>query len=139
MISALGIKPLNITDASEHAHFNEAHNALSIIFSPNAAILVASLTAYITSQLTDIFIFSKLKKLTQNAYLWLRTLFSTAIAALIDTVIFNIFAWIIFAPQPIGWHSLIFTYIIGAYVLQMLVAIFNIPTFYLLLKIIRKL
>lgn len=139
MIYTLGIKPINITDTSEHTHFNEAHNALSIIFSPNAAILIASLIAYITSQLTDIFIFSKLKKLTQNAYLWLRTLFSTAIAALIDTVIFNIFAWIIFAQQPIGWHSLIFTYIIGAYVLQMLVAIFNIPTFYLLLKIIRKL
>ena len=138
MISALGLKPLNITNTIEHGHFNEAHNALSLIFSPNAALLVASLTAYITSQLTDIFIFSKLKTLTKNAYLWLRTLCSITIAALVDAIIFNILAWVIFAPQPIGWHSLIFTYIIGAYILQMFVALFNIPTFYLLLKIIRK-
>ena len=109
-----------------------------MIFSPNAALLVASLTAYITSQLTDIFIFSKLKKLTKNSYLWLRTLCSITIAALVDAIIFNILAWVIFAPQPIGWHSLIFTYIIGAYILQMFVAMFNIPAFYLLLKITRK-
>lgn len=138
MISSLGLKPLDLTNAVEHSHFNEAHQALSLIFSPNAALLVASLTAYITSQLTDIFIFSKLKKLTNNAYLWLRTFCSITIAALVDAIIFNILAWIIFAPQPIGWHSLIFTYIIGAYILQIFVALFNIPAFYLLLKITRK-
>jgi uncharacterized integral membrane protein (TIGR00697 family) len=138
MILALGLKPLNITNSSDNNHFNEAHQALSLIFSPNAALLVASLTAYVASQLTDIFIFSKLKNLTKNAYLWLRTFCSITIAALVDAIIFNILAWMIFSPQPIGWHSLIFTYIIGAYVLQMFVALFNIPTFYLLLKTIRK-
>lgn len=138
MIFSLGLKPLVLTNTLEHAHFNEAHDALSLIFSPNAALLTASLTAYVTSQLTDIFIFSKLKKITHNAYLWLRTLCSITIAALVDTIIFNVLAWVIFAPQPIGWHSLIFTYIIGAYILQMFVALFNIPAFYLLLKITRK-
>ena len=138
MISALGLKPLELTNSNQHNHFNEAHYALNLIFSPNTALLVASLTAYVISQLTDIFIFSKLKSQTKNAYLWLRTFFSITIATFIDSIIFNILAWVVFAPQPVSWNSLILTYIIGAYILQIFVALFNIPTFYILLKIIRK-
>jgi len=138
MTFALGLKPLNIDTGSEHQHFNDAHKALSVIFSPNGAILIASLTAYILSQLADIFIFSKLKKYTHNSYLWLRTFCSVSIASLVDTVIFSVLAWVVFAPEPISWDTLIFSYILGAYLLQMLIGLFNIPTFYLLLKIVKR-
>ena len=138
MITALGVPPLEINSSSEHYHFNEAHQALMIIFSPNAAILLASLTAYLVSQFADIFIFSKIKSITKNAYLWLRTFFSITIATLIDTVVFNMLAWVVFAEQPIGMRSLILTYMVGAYILQLIVALFNIPIFYILLNIIRK-
>jgi uncharacterized integral membrane protein (TIGR00697 family) len=138
MLGALGFKPLVTTNIIDNNHFNKAHEALALIFSPNAALLIASMTAYIISQLSDIFIFSKLKNFTHNKSLWLRTFFSTTTAALIDAIIFNILAWIIFAPQPVSWHSLIFTYILGAYILQIFIALLNIPTFYVLLKIVRK-
>jgi uncharacterized integral membrane protein (TIGR00697 family) len=138
MMTALGIPPLDINSTSEHYHFNEAHQALMVIFSPNAAILLASLTAYLVSQFADIMIFSKIKSITKNSYLWLRTFFSITIATLIDTVIFNLLAWVVFAEQPVPIRSLILTYMVGAYILQLLVALSNIPAFYILLKIIRK-
>jgi uncharacterized integral membrane protein (TIGR00697 family) len=138
MILALGLKPLNIAATSEYVHFNKAHDALAIIFSPSAAILIASLSAYILSQLIDILIFSKLKTLTHSHYLWLRTFCAVAVAAFIDSVIFNLLAWKIFAPAPVSWHSLAFTYITGAYILQLLVFLFNIPAFYILLKVVKR-
>jgi uncharacterized integral membrane protein (TIGR00697 family) len=138
MVLALGLKPLDASLTSEYGQFNKAHHALTIIFSPNAAILTASLFAYILSQLIDILVFSKLKTLTHNHYLWLRTLCAIAVAAFIDSVIFNLLAWRIFSSAPISWNSLVFTYIIGAYILQMLIFLFNIPAFYMLLKVIKR-
>jgi len=138
MIFTLGLRPLNIPETSEHSHFNQAHDALSIIFSPNAAIVVASLTAYLSSQLADIFIFSKLKTYTHSSCLWLRTLASTSIAAFVDTAIFSTLAWVIFSPEPVSLDTLIFSYILGAYAIQFMVALLNIPAFYLLLKIVKK-
>ncbi len=138
MIFTLGHKPLDIGVLSEHRHFNEAHEALNLIFTPNLAIIIASLAAYAASQLSDIYIFSKLKQFTSGKYLWLRIFLSISIAAMIDSILFNMLAWKIFSPYPVSWHSLLFTYIIGAYILQLLVAALNIPALYLLLKIVRK-
>jgi uncharacterized integral membrane protein (TIGR00697 family) len=138
MVLTLGIKPLNIDFSSEHWHFNEAHNALSVIFSPSAAILLASLTAFGISQFTDIYIFSKLKNLTQSKHLWLRTFLSISISAFIDSFIFNSLAWIVFNPNPVNWHTLFFTYIFGAYILQLGVAALNTPVLYVLLKVMRR-
>ena len=130
MIITLGTKPVE-----EYSHFKDSYNALKIIFNPNIAILMASFSAYIISQLTDIYIFSKIKDLSKSKKLWLRTLVAIAIAAFIDSVIFNILAWKIFAPNPVSTDSLIYSYILSGYSLQMMVVMFNIPVFYLILKI----
>jgi len=138
MIFALGLKPLNIPYTSEHWHFNIAHEALTAIFLPHASIVISSLTAYVVSQLSDIFIFSKLKNSTHNKRLWLRVIISISVASFIDTTVFSTLAWVVFAPEPVSTKTLIFSYILSAYPIQMLVAILNIPAFYLLLKIVRK-
>lgn len=138
MLLTLGHKPLGVSVDSEYWHFDQGHNALAIIFNPNAAILIASLTAYIVSQLTDILVYSKLKRITNNNHLWLRAFTSISLASLIDAIIFNFFAWKLFSPNPVSWHSLFFTYIIGAYILQVLVALLNIPALYVLLRFARR-
>jgi queuosine precursor transporter len=130
MVITLGTRPVD-----EHSHFKESYDALKIIFNPNIAILLASFSAYIISQLTDIYIFSKIKDLSQSKNLWFRTLIAISIAAFIDSVIFNILAWKIFAPNPVSTNSLIYSYILSGYSLQMMVVMFNIPIFYLLLKL----
>lgn len=138
MILALGLKPLDIAADSPHLHFNQAHQALALIFTPNLAIITASLTAYVISQYTDIYIFSTLRRLTNRAHLWIRTLVSVSTAAIFDSLIFNILAWMVFSSNPISWHSLFFTYVFGAYILQLIVATLNIPVLYLLLKIVKR-
>jgi uncharacterized integral membrane protein (TIGR00697 family) len=64
-------------------HFEE-------ILGLNGMILMASLTAYIFSQMIDIQIYSLIKKWTGQNYLWIRTNGSTLIAQLVDTMIVNL-------------------------------------------------
>jgi uncharacterized integral membrane protein (TIGR00697 family) len=138
MLLTLGHKPLDIPTNSEYWYFNEAHEALSVLFTPSPAIIGASLIAYSCSQLTDIYVFSKLKQLTRNNHLWIRTFLSVSLAALIDSALFNLFAWKVFSSLDISWSTLFFTYFRGAYIVQLAVAILNIPVLYVLLKFVRK-
>ncbi|MBN9542377.1 MAG: queuosine precursor transporter [Alphaproteobacteria bacterium] len=137
MILVLGYKPINTLNQQD-SHFNEAHNAMLTLFTPSLAIIIASFTAYILSQLTDIYVFSKIRKLTKGGKLWLRTILAVSLAALVDSVVFNLLAWRIFAPNPVSWHSLILTYTLGAYILQMLVASLNVPAFYMIIKLLKN-
>jgi uncharacterized integral membrane protein (TIGR00697 family) len=56
-------------------------------------IYVASLTAYLVAQFTDIAVFHLLKRLTKNRALWLRATGSTVVAQIIDTFVVNALAW----------------------------------------------
>jgi uncharacterized integral membrane protein (TIGR00697 family) len=135
MLLTLGYAPLNVDQTSEYFRFNEAHNALKLIFTPIPAIFAASLIAYATSQFTDIFIFTKIKEFTGDKYVWMRVFFSVLIAALIDAIVFNVLAWRIFNPKPIPWNILFYSYILGNYIIQIIIAAFNVPVFYILKKI----
>ncbi len=136
MTFALGYNDISGANP-ENLHFIEGDKALSVIFIPNLAIVVASLTAYGMSQLVDIHIFSKLKKMTNNSKLWLRTFLSFAVASLMDSIIFNFLAWKVFAPYDISWHSLVFNYMVGGYVLLLIVALCNIAAMYLISKTVK--
>jgi queuosine precursor transporter len=135
MILTLGYAPLNIDFLSEYAHFNKAHDALGVIFTPAPAIFAASLIAYGASQFSDIFIFSKIKQFTGAQYLWVRVFFSVLLAAFIDAIVFNTLAWRLFSPTPVSWNILFYSYILGNYVIQIMIAAFNVPIFYILKKI----
>ena len=68
----------------------ENYNHFEEILGLNGFLLVASLTAYIVSQMLDIRLYSFIKRLTGDRYLWVRNNGSTLIVQLIDTVIINI-------------------------------------------------
>ena len=53
------------------------------------------------------------------------------ISALLDNTIFSIFAWIIFNPNPLDFNTVLFTFILGTYVLRLVIAIFDTPIIYL--------
>lgn len=57
------------------------------IFGQGQRIIIGSLTAFILGQLTDVYIFQKLKKATGNKYLWLRSTGSTLISQLVDSFV----------------------------------------------------
>jgi queuosine precursor transporter len=61
--------------------------AFNKIFGQGQRIIIGSLTAFIFSQLIDVFTFQKIKRVTGNKHLWLRATGSTLISQLFDSFI----------------------------------------------------
>ena len=132
MVLTLGMPPLY--DSQQNAFFNEAHYAMQTLFLPAPALFIASLTAYLISQYTDVRLFLMIRRLTEGRLLWLRSFLSTAASSLLDNVIFSILAWKILAPIEMDTSTLIFTYILGTYVLRLFVTALNASLMYFISK-----
>ena len=130
MLFTLGSAPLTVLPSDPDYHFVQAHEAMKILFTPSLAIFGASFIAYIMSQLLDIVMFQKLRQLSNHIGLWMRSGVSTAIAFLIDNTVFSVFAWVIFSHAPVSMHSLIWTYILGTYLLRLITVVLYMPTVY---------
>lgn len=128
MILTLGMPP--VVNSPNATQFNQAHFSIQTLFSPAPAIFLASLTAYLISQYTDISIFLMVKRLTGNASLWLRSFVSTSLSSLIDSIIFSVLAWKILVPLNIDFTTLIFSYIFGTYILRLILTMLNVPALY---------
>lgn len=92
-------------------------------------IIVASLVAYGISQTLDVWVFSRLKALTQGRLLWLRNNVSTILSQLVDTVIFITIAF--YGELPILhliWAQLLVKYAI---------AVADTPVVYGLVHLVR--
>lgn len=61
--------------------------AFNKIFGQGQRIIIGSLAAFLFSQLVDVFVFQKLKKLTGQKMLWLRATGSTLISQFIDSFV----------------------------------------------------
>ena len=107
------------------------HNAMRILFMPAPRIMVASLIAYGVSQLCDIWLFQRMSFWTEGKLLWLRTFFSTSIAALIDNTVFSYLAWVLLSSYPVNMYQLFMTYILGTYLARVIIAGAGIPLMYL--------
>lgn len=59
--------------------------AYKVVLGQGANIIVASITAFLVSQLVDAYTFQFFKKITQHRYLWLRATGSTVISQVIDS------------------------------------------------------
>lgn len=131
-VLTLGFRPITPEEAGEGlAWALGMHDAMAMLFTPVPALFVAGMTAYLISQYHDIWLYSLVRRLTAGRHLWLRNMTSTSISALIDNIIFSVLAWVIFAPEPMAWQTLIFTYILGTYVLRLVVAGLDTPFVYL--------
>jgi queuosine precursor transporter len=71
----------------------ENEKLFSEAFGLNSLVTCGSLIAYLTSQITDIAIFTKIKAWTKGSHLWLRNNVSTLISQLLDTFIVNFFVF----------------------------------------------
>jgi len=107
-----------------------AHSHLEAIFLPMPRIALASLTAYIVSQLHDVWAFHFWKQKTKGKYLWLRNNLSTAVSQLIDSVIFCAIAFLGVFEAKVWWDILLTTY-----VLKLFVAAGDTPFIYLARRI----
>ncbi len=105
-----------------------AHGSLVTIFSVLPRIALASLSAYIVSQLFDVYMFQKIKsKLPQDKFLWVRNNGSTLLSQLIDTSIFVPIAFI-----GIFDNNIIVSIFITTYIIKVIVAFLDTPFVYLI-------
>jgi uncharacterized integral membrane protein (TIGR00697 family) len=133
MIINLGYAPLTAEQAGQDMAWNLPYqDYMKAIFLPAPAFFIASMCAFIVSQLGDITIYSWIRGKTGDKHLWLRTNVSTLISALVDSIVFSVLAWKVFkAGGDMTWDTVIFTYILGTYALRVVVSIIDTPFMYL--------
>ena len=132
MLFTIGFTPLSLVGAGdEYSWALPVQENLLGIFLPFPSFFIASMIAYLVSQYFDVWFYSKLLLLTNKKFLWFRNNLSTIISALLDNTIFSIFAWIVLNPNPLDFNTVLFTFILGTYVLRIFIAIIDTPIIYL--------
>lgn len=114
------------------------YKEMKSLFSPSVIIFISSLIAYLVSQLTDICLFSSLKKTFKGKYFAGRSLLSMIVSTFLDNYTFSILAWIVFAEHPVSWHTLWTTYIFITYLIRLVIAILCLPLIKLAGKVLAK-
>ena len=132
MLFTMGFTPLSVIGAGkDYSWALPIQDNLLGIFMPFPSFFAASMIAYLSSQYFDVWFYKKLLNLTNKKFLWFRNNLSTMTSALLDNTIFSLFAWIIFNPNPLDFNTVLFTFILGTYVLRIVIAIFDTPFIYL--------
>ncbi len=112
-----------------------AAEGMTAIFSFAPAIILASLAAYLVSQLHDVWAFHFWKIKFQGKHLWLRNNLSTWISQLLDSIVFALLAFAILprlflSPDQVLPFSVVVEIIITTYLLKILVAALDTPFIY---------
>lgn len=114
----------------------DANKAYRAIFGQSQWIIVGSLVAFLVGQILDVFIFHKIKKLTGEKNIWLRSTGSTIISQFVDSFVVLFIAFYI-GPrissnqgQPWGF-GLVMTICVGNYIYKFLMALLMTPVIYL--------
>jgi uncharacterized integral membrane protein (TIGR00697 family) len=103
--------------------------AFSSVFGQGMWIILGSLTAFFIGQLTDVFIFHRIKAWTGDQYIWLRATGSTLVSQFIDSFVV---LYIAFVLGPAHWSmGLFFAVGIVNYVYKFQMAIILTPVLYL--------
>ena len=121
---------LSLTLGFEPSGQLETHQAMQVLFTPSLRLLLASLVAYILSQLVNIWMFHWLSDTTRKRLLWLRSNISNIISGFFDGAIFSVLAWVVFSPTPVSFDTLVWTYILGGFISRVLVSILTTPFLY---------
>ncbi|WP_457591409.1 queuosine precursor transporter [Geoglobus sp.] len=128
---------MQITLAFTPAPEDTLDPALRQIFGFMPSVTVSSLTAYLLSQLHDVWAFHMWKERTKGRFLWLRNNASTLVSQLIDNATFTLLFFVVFNPQlfaSLGWQG-VWEIFITSYIMKFIVAILDTPFIYLATRI----
>jgi len=112
--------------------------SLSNVFTPMTRFFIASMIAYLISQYFDVWFYNYLRTVTSQKYLWFRNNLSTVASSLVDNTVFSISAWILLNPEPLDIYNVIMIYILGTYVLRIVIALLDTPFIYIAKFFIKK-
>lgn len=124
--------------------FNIQREHFEAVFASAKLMYVASLCAYLIGQMSDIFLFAVIKRLTRGRFIWLRATGSTLISQFIDSVVVAFLAWYLLprmfptdgkTPADLGTSLEIG---LTGYILKFALAIGVTPIIYLGHSILRR-
>lgn len=117
---------LNNQDLNGNAF--DINYAFKTIFRQGLGIIIGSLTAFLISQLLDVFVFQRLRSITGHKMIWLRATGSTLISQFIDSFVVLGIAFYIFGNWKLDQ---IFSVGLMNYMYKFFVAILLTPIIYL--------
>jgi queuosine precursor transporter len=124
-----------VEQADIRSKVGDYNYAFRLIFGQGMWIILGSLTAFLFSQLVDVFVFHQIKKRTGEGRIWLRTTGSTLVSQLVDSYVVLFIAFYLGA----GWDiQTILVLGLVAYVYKFIVAILMTPFVYLAHNIIEQ-
>ncbi len=107
-------------------------DALSRVLGAVPVIVIASLTAYLTAQLHDVWAYHFWKRITRGRHLWLRNNLSTMSSQLLDSIVFNSIAFVLLSQNPVSLTT--FTNMtIGYWLFKLCISIMDTPVVYLMI------
>lgn len=115
------------------APFFQNQESFSRMFGMVGRITLASLVAYLASQMHDVWAFHWLKEKTQGKHLWLRNNVATIASQMIDTVLFISIAF--WGVIPTGQ---LLPMMLGQWSIKVLLALLDTPFCYLLVGWLQK-
>jgi len=125
---AIGIPPADLwLQSSSKQGVGNIQNAFSAIFGQNMRIIVGSLVAFLVSQIVDVTIFHRIKRVTGDKHLWLRATGSTLVSQLVDSYIVLFIAF----SGYFSWQEILAVGIMN-YTYKFTVAIVLTPLIYLI-------
>ena len=107
------------------------HGQMSSLFAFFPGIAFASIGSYLISQFFDIYLYGYIRGKTGDKYLFIRNNVSTLLSTLIDNACFSLLAFYLLSPSPVPLKELIFSYILGTYLLRIIYALLDTPFMYL--------
>ena len=109
------------------SHILNMNDAFTSIFGQGMWIIVASIIAFLVSQMIDVSVFHKIKKVTGEKKVWLRATGSTVISQFVDsfTVVFIAFK----IGKGWSWPTVLSISILG-YSYKFLIAVILTPVIY---------
>jgi uncharacterized integral membrane protein (TIGR00697 family) len=96
-------------------------------------LVLASLAAYFCGEFANSFLLAKMKIMTNGRWLWMRTIGSTVVGELADSVIFILIAFAGILP-----NSLLLTLIVSNYIFKTLVEVVLTPLTYQVIAFLKR-
>tara|TARA_A100000164_G_scaffold136274_1_gene120991 strand:- start:229 stop:963 length:735 start_codon:yes stop_codon:yes gene_type:complete len=121
--------PSDVADSAD-----EVHNAISTLAVYSPIFVIGSITAYLISQLFDVWIFHKIKSITGTRMLWVRNNLSTLLSQALDTFIYT-FVWILAGQLDFSTAAAI---ALSKYIFKFAIAILDTIFIYMLREIKPK-
>ncbi|MEO6669864.1 MAG: queuosine precursor transporter [Ferruginibacter sp.] len=122
-----------ITSHADSDHVPDMQNAFNAIFGQGMRIIIGSLVAFFVSQLVDVAVFHKIKKLTGEKKVWLRATGSTLVSQLVDSYIVLFIAFL----GVFSWQQILAIGVVN-YFYKAFMAIILTPVIYLVEHRIEK-